>query len=364
MDRGDSYRHPQPEPGVLTERALAQAPQKSRRTLRPYAYGSLALAATLPVAFLLLPKMKHATTKKCGTNARKVNALTSRKVNARSARKATMPTQEKYNADLQAKDQCRRKKSQCRRKKSLNADARKVNADARKVNADCQEKSHAGRKRKSPCFRRKKSQCLTQEKSMPTQEKLQCRLRKKSQCRLARKVQCRRKKNFLLSLRLLLWRLSRACCAGRMKSLFSRQARGGVAARGLNLSSLSSSSNARGTQLALVAGKRLSEVEGTPLTPLPNAPTYENPQLKTALTRWPDGTVVGTLALGTPSRGGLIPKAYLVYVAAFDAKGTLVSTAQTELPGAGGMASVKLGLAPTAQHYQLALFAKPAPPKE
>jgi Ankyrin repeats (many copies) len=50
------HKTPQPEPGVLTERALAQAPQKSRRTLRPYAYGSLALAATLPLAFFALKK--------------------------------------------------------------------------------------------------------------------------------------------------------------------------------------------------------------------------------------------------------------------------------------------------------------------
>lgn len=49
---------PAPEPGVLTERALAQAPQKSRRTLRPYAYGSLVLAATLPLAFFTLKKAR------------------------------------------------------------------------------------------------------------------------------------------------------------------------------------------------------------------------------------------------------------------------------------------------------------------
>ena len=47
-----------PEAGTLTERALAQAIPKPRRALRPYAYGSLALAATLPLALLLLPKQK------------------------------------------------------------------------------------------------------------------------------------------------------------------------------------------------------------------------------------------------------------------------------------------------------------------
>ncbi|WP_309709295.1 ankyrin repeat domain-containing protein [Armatimonas sp.] len=288
------HKTPQPESGVLTERALAQAPQKSRRTLRPYAYGSLALAATLPVAFLLLPKMS--------IQPQKVVALTQGK---------SMPTQEK-SMPTQGKSMPTQGKSMPTQEKSM----------------PTQEKSMPTQEKSMP----------TQEKSMPTQEKL------------------------LAEPEIATLGLQKHVVQENEEPL-SRQARGGVAARGL--SALSSSSNARGTQLAFAMGERLAEFEGVPLTPLPNAPTSENPLLKTILMRWPDGTVVGTLVLAnnTKERGAL-PKAYLVYVAAFDAKGTLVSTAQTELPGAGGTATVKLGLAPTAQHYQLALFAKPTPPKE
>lgn len=47
-----------PEPGALTEKALAQAQPRSRQALRPFAVGSLALAATIPLAWLVLSKAK------------------------------------------------------------------------------------------------------------------------------------------------------------------------------------------------------------------------------------------------------------------------------------------------------------------
>ena len=280
-----------PEAGSLTERALAQVAPKPRRAVR--AYGSLALAATLPVAFLLLPKP------------------------------STPPEPEPHVALALAKQKPSFEKQSFRELRSVPSQPKVA----------LSQQTSSLKQNKVTLLR---SRALTDQASQePDYRDTKTELLRLQERPLAETSGVQENEEPLLR-----------------------------PARRRNLSALSASYGERGAQLAFGESKRLAELEGTSLTPLPDAPVYDNALLKTNLARWADGSVEGSLVLAnnTKERGAL-PKAYLVYVAAFDAKGTLVSTAQTELPGQGGTATVKLGLAPTAQHYQLALFAKPAPPK-
>ncbi len=296
------HKAPPPEPATLTERALAQAPRSARRGLHPAAYGSLALAATLPVAFLLLPKPSTPPEPEPPVALR--FAKQSLSLEKRPSEEVRSVLQPKVALSYQTS----LSKQNTARGLSLSVTPNKEKATL------------------------PRSRPLTESKTTTYEFQERKVLEESAQAN---------------------------------EELLLRLARSGVALRGLSISSLSSSSRARGTQVGLAVSERLAEIEGTLLTSLPNAPTYENPKLKTTLLRQFDGSVEGLLVLAnnTKERGAL-PKVYLVYVAAFDAKGTLVSTAQTELPGAGGTATVRFGLAPTAQHYQLALFAKPNPPQD
>ena len=136
-----------------------------------------------------------------------------------------------------------------------------------------------------------------------------------------------------------------------------------------NLLGLSKTQLALGTTRALSRGlsARLTEQADneTILTLLPTAPTPKYPQLQTTLKRQANSQVRGALKITMDSREhGVIPKAWEIHLAIFDAAGVLLSTAKTELPGAGGTADVALGLCPKAQHYQIELSPKPSPEKE
>ncbi|WP_395094934.1 hypothetical protein [Armatimonas sp.] len=136
------------------------------------------------------------------------------------------------------------------------------------------------------------------------------------------------------------------------------------------LSPLSESLNRqgeRGGTLALSRGLsvRLAKRGETSLTPLPTAPVPLYPQLQITLTQQADGQVRGAFKITMDSRElGVIPKAWDIHLAIFDAQGALLSTAKTELPGLGGTADVALGLCPKARHYQLNLSPQPSPETE